>query len=266
MSEAFARAVAAGLTTRWLGRAHRHHPRTGSTNDDAIAWAAEAGDLGAGHGALVTADTQDAGRGRFGRTWHSPADAHVYASVVLRPEVADGRWAGLGLAVGVALRAGLSRWCSEIGLKWPNDLVIGERKLAGILCEARWIGAAPQIVVGFGINVRAAGWPEALRARAVTLEELGGDGIERAAVLVAVLEALEPVLDGFARDGFAAVRERYEAACVSLGRLVQVSLGDRGEAREVFAQAIDHDGALLVREGLGGGVRRVDAGELLGSG
>ena len=253
----FAAEVAAGLSTQWLGHSHLHHARIGSTNDDAAAWAQD----GAPHGALVTADAQDAGRGRFGRVWHSPAGAHVYASVVLRPEIAPNnevgrRWAGLGLAVGVGLREGLLQWWDGIGLKWPNDLVVGDRKLAGILCEARWIGSAPQIVVGFGINVKSVAWPEELRA--VALGDLGVD-VSPSAVLIAVLDALEPVLDAFATDGFAAVRERYEAACVSLGREVRVSRGD-GEGALVFAEALDPDGALLVRGE--GGLVRVDAGEL----
>lgn len=254
----FVAALGAGLGTRWLGRVHRHAARTGSTNDDAAAWAA----AGAPHGALVTADVQDAGRGRFGRPWHAPAGAHVMASVILRPDAADGRWAALGLAVGVALREGLSRWSSEIGLKWPNDLVIGERKLAGILCEARWIGAAPQIVVGFGINVRAHPWPEDLVDRAVALEEIVGASIDRAPVLAAVLDALEPVIEVFTIHGLAAVRARYESACVSLGRVVGVTDGRAGR-REVLAVAIDHDGALLVRQPDGAGeLRRIEAGEI----
>lgn len=254
--------VAAALGTRWLGRAHRHHAETGSTNDDAAAWAA----AGAPHGALVTADAQHAGRGRLGRAWHSPAGSHVYASVVLRPTTADARWSALGLAIGVGLRDGLRDGLLgaslEIGLKWPNDLLVGDRKLAGILCEARWIGGAPQIVVGFGINVRRQAWPAELRARAVTLEEMTGAAHRPAEVLVAVLEALEPVLDEFGARGFAGLRERYESACVSLGRVVRVSEAD-GRATEVFAAALDHDGALLVRDPGASRLRRVEAGELL---
>ncbi len=250
--------VAAALGTRWLGRAHRHHLETGSTNDDAAAWAA----AGAPHGALVTADAQQAGRGRLGRTWHSPAGSHVYASVVLRPPQADARWSALGLAVGVGLRDGLRGRGVDIGLKWPNDLQVGDRKLAGILCEARWIGGAPQIVVGFGINVRRQTWPAELQRRAVTLEEATGAEHRPLDVLVGVLDALEPVLDTFAVHGFAALRERYEAACVSLGRVVRVSEAD-GRVVEAFAAALDHDGALLVRDPGASRLRRVEAGELL---
>ncbi len=249
---AFAVDVAMGLSTQWLGHAHLHHASIGSTNDDAAAW----GEDGAPHGALVTADAQTSGRGRFGRAWHSPAGAHVYASVVLRPETADARWAALGLAVGVGLREGLSQWCDAIGLKWPNDLVVGDRKLAGILCEAKWGSGAPQIVVGFGINVRRVAWPEELRA--VSLGDLGAD-VSPSSVLVSVLNALEPVLDVFAKDGFAAVRSRYAAACVSLGRDVVVSRAG-GERATVFAEGLDQDGALLVRDG--GALVRVDGGEL----
>lgn len=250
--------VAAALGTRWLGRVHRHHTEIGSTNDDAAAWAT----AGAPHGALVTADAQHSGRGRLGRAWHSPPGSHVYASLVLRPATADARWSALGLAVGVGLREGLLGAGVDIGLKWPNDLLVGERKLAGILCEARWIGGAPQIVVGFGINVRRQAWPAELIRRAVSLDEATGAVRRPTDVLVAVLEALEPVLDEFGAHGFAGLRERYESACVSLGRVVRVSEADGG-ATEVFAAGLDHDGALLVRDAGGSRLRRVEAGELL---
>jgi BirA family biotin operon repressor/biotin-[acetyl-CoA-carboxylase] ligase len=243
------------LRTGWLGRLHEHHASIGSTNDRAMAWGE--------HGALVTADEQSQGRGRFGRPWHSPAGASLYASFVLRPGSADARWSALGLAVGVGLREGLARVCDEVVLSWPNDLLVGDRKLGGILCEARWLGNAPIFVVGFGINVAARAWPPELAPIATSLAEV----IDReppccAELLAIVLESLEPVLDAFARDGFAAVRERYEARCISLGRHVAVSEPGGAARRRVLAVAIDDDGALLVRAHAGAPLERVDAGPI----
>lgn len=241
------------LSTRWLGRTHEHHAVIGSTNDRAAAWGE--------HGALVTADAQSLGRGRFGRPWHSPAGANLYASFVLRPPRADARWSALGLAVGVGLREGLARYCDDVALSWPNDLHVAGKKLGGILCEARWLGNTPTFVVGFGINVHARAWPPELAEIAVSLAEATGRAAPaRAELLAGLLGALEPVLDAFAREGFAAVRERYEARCISLGQHVAVSEGDGSTRRRVLAVAIDDDGALLVRARSGAPLERIDAG------
>jgi BirA family biotin operon repressor/biotin-[acetyl-CoA-carboxylase] ligase len=243
------------LRTRWLGQRHEHHESLPSTNDRALAW------TDAPHGALVTADAQSHGRGRHGRSWHSPAGANLYASIVLRPTPQQARRPGLALAVGVGLHAGLSRTVAGLGLRWPNDVVVAQRKLAGILCEARWQGEAAHVVVGFGIDVLPQPWPPELAAIATTVAQHAERAVDRATVLVDVLEALEPCLDDFAAGGFAAVRERYEAACVSLGRPGWISDAD-GTRREVLPVGLDADGALLVR-GDHEGLLRIDAGELL---
>lgn len=255
------------LRTRWLGRAHEHHVELGSTNDRAAAWAKD----GAPDGALVTADSQTSGRGRLGRAWFSPRCASVYASIVVRPPEIDARWAALGLAVGVGLHAGLAAFIDGLALKWPNDVLHGGRKLAGILCESRVQGGAPklssrpsgpEIVVGFGINVYRVDRPAELAAIATSLEESGAVGLDRGDVLASVLTALEPVLDEFRTQGFAAVRERYEAACVSLGREVEVSDAHGGGRRRVFAERLDDDGALRVRPLAGGASERIEAGDV----
>ncbi|MEZ4379944.1 MAG: biotin--[acetyl-CoA-carboxylase] ligase [Nannocystaceae bacterium] len=272
-------ALAAALRTRALGRAHEHHAAIDSTNDRALAWAKE----GAPHGALVTADRQDAGRGRRGRSWASPATGDLYFSVVVRPSIASAaarvdptRWGAFGLAVGVALREGLlaaAPWLGELELKWPNDLLWRGRKLAGILCEARWSGDGLEaIVVGVGVNVGRRGFAEPELARRATslalarAEVTGGQNDapgERAELLAAVLGALEDVTAVFAADGFPALRERYEPHCRILGREVEIAeqAGVAGGTTRAVAVGLDDDGALLVASGRGGR-RRVEAGDV----
>ncbi len=140
---------AAALAARWGAPDCRLFPRRGSTLDALHALAA----AGAPAGTVVLAEEQLAGRGRDGRTWHSPPGG-VWLALLLRPARASGGVASLrvGLALADAVDALLGR--AEARLKWPNDLLLGDRKLAGILCEGRWHGEQPQwLAVGIGVNV-----------------------------------------------------------------------------------------------------------------
>lgn len=249
------------FATGWLGRPREHWAAIDSTNERALAWAR----AGAPHGALVTADAQTAGRGRLGRRWASESHEDLYVSMVLRP--GPGRAIGaLGLAVGVGLREGLARWLPQAQLKWPNDVLVGGRKLAGILCEARWVGPNPEVVAGFGVNVgRQFFKEEELAARATSLhQELGAAAPDRGEVLGRVLVTIEAALDEFfKKGGFAAIRERFEGHCALRGQRVLVELA-HGTGVKVPATALglDADGALLVAPEGGGETRRVESGDV----
>ena len=249
------------LSTAVLGQVREHHASLPSTNDRALAWARE----GAPHGAVVTADQQTAGRGRLGRRWASPGGSGLYASVVLRPAEYFGglgggagwspRWSALGLAVGLGVRMGVARWLPEVRLKWPNDLLVGRRKLAGVLCETRWQGATPDVVVGFGINVLQRDFPEELRATSVAIELSSETCPSRQEVLEAALLGLEGVLGRFFAGGFPAIRGQYEAHSAVMGQALTVG----GVASE--GVGFDDDGALRVRTS-GGPSWRVESGDV----
>ena len=252
--------MARRLSTAVLGQVREHHASLPSTNDRALAWARE----GAPHGALVTADEQTAGRGRLGRRWASPAGEGLYASVVLRPAevylngLAGGagwspRWSALGLAVGLGVHMGISRWVPETRLKWPNDLLVGRRKLAGVLCETRWQGATPDVVIGFGINVLQRGFSEDLNATSLALELPQEICPGRLEVLNAALVGLESVLGRFFAGGFPGIRGAYEAHSAVVGQALTVG----GVAAE--GVGFDDDGALRVRPPGGGASRRVES-------
>ena len=253
------------LTTRRLGRVHEHHPSLGSTNDRALAWLANAPD-----GALVSADQQTAGRGRLGRSWSSPAGRDLYASVILRPGVPAAGFGALALAVGVGLREGLlgvfGGALGELALKWPNDLLLGGRKLAGILCESRWRGREVEVVVGFGINVHRQldEFDPELRGSATSLAIVLGPELRRgrAIVLAGVLAGLERELERFFAAGFAGVRARYEPHCVVLGRAVEVEQPGGGRRVVAIAEGLDEDGALRVRPRSGGESFRVQSADV----
>lgn len=261
MSDDDLRGLGSWLRGRY-GRPHEHHERLGSTNDRALEWLRE----GAPHGAVVTADAQEAGRGRRGRTWFSPPGESLTVSLVLRPGPLrpPDRLGALGLAVGVGLREGLPALRRPVRLKWPNDLEVDGRKLGGILCEARWIGDAPEVVVGFGINVHTRAFPEPLQARATSLAvEQEGGAPGRAALLAELLLALEGAIEPFLREGFGAVRARYLPWCSVLGQVVEV--GDQltpATARRAVAERLDDDGALWVRPVDGGAAFQVASSDV----
>jgi BirA family biotin operon repressor/biotin-[acetyl-CoA-carboxylase] ligase len=255
------RSLRSHLRGATFGHAHEHHASIASTNDRAAAWARE----GAPHGAVVTADAQTAGRGRRGRPWYSPAGASIYASVVVRPGRAGPELGAIGLAVGLGLRDGLPALQRPVGLKWPNDLVVGDRKLCGILCESRWLDDVPELVVGFGINVHQREFPEPIAGIATSLALEAGTqrGPDRAALLADVLEATEAVVDRFVGGGFAAIREAYTACCTVLGRTIEIDVPTQAsQRRRVVAEDLDHDGALRVRPVEGGASFRVEAADV----
>jgi BirA family transcriptional regulator, biotin operon repressor / biotin---[acetyl-CoA-carboxylase] ligase len=255
------RGLASWLRGRY-GRSHEHHAELPSTNDRALEWLRE----GAPHGAVVTADAQQAGRGRRGRHWYSPPGQSLYVSLVLRPGPVrpPERLGALGLAVGVGLREGLPPLRHPVRLKWPNDLEVDGRKLGGILCESRWVGDTPEVVVGFGINVHGTAFPGALTHVATSLaahREGGAPG--RAELLAALLVGLEGAVEPFLRGGFGAVRARYLPSCVTLGR--EVDVGDHAApagARRGVAERLDEDGALWVRPHDGGPPVRVESSDV----
>lgn len=244
--------------TRWLGRPHEHFAELASTNDRALAWAR----AGAPHGAMVSADRQTAGRGRLGRTWASPAASDLYVSLILRPPQGPALGA-LALAVGAGLREGLARWAPQVALKWPNDVLLEGRKLAGVLCEARWVGDLPELVVGFGVNVGRTHFDPELAPTATSLALALPTAPPRAAVLSCLLAALEPIFSDFFAGGFAAVRARYEPHCVTIGARVSVEVpGGTGDRELALALALDPDGALRVAPLDGGPARRVESGDV----
>lgn len=219
---------------------------TGSTNADLVAAARG----GAAAGTVLVADHQTAGRGRLGRTWQAPPGSALLCSVLLRPEPGC-ILHGAVWAVALAARQAAGEVAGvEPDLKWPNDLLSGGRKLAGVLAEGVAAPDEPSrlaaAVVGIGLNV---GWPRPppeIAAGAVTLEELAGRPVDREALLRALLGALAPLLELWtgAPDQ---LRERYRSSLTTLGQRVRVTLADRdveGEAIDVTAE-----GALVVRVG-----------------
>ncbi len=218
----------------------------GSTND-VVSAAARAGEP---EGLVVIAESQTGGRGRLGREWVSPPRAGLTLSVLLRPAVPADRLSWLPLLVGAAAgRAVAERSGLDVRLKWPNDLIVEDRKLGGVLAEV--VGDA--VVVGIGLNVstRRDELPRAnatsVGAELATSGRVEGKAADRAPLLLALLRAIGPdYLDWVAANGASEdVGPRYRAICSSVGRRVVVSLPS-GESVTGDVLDVDELGRLVV--------------------
>jgi len=217
---------------------------TGSTNIDVAAAARD----GAPEGTIHTTDLQTAGRGRLDRAWESPAGSGVIVSVLLRPDsVPAARWVWLPLLVGLAVDATVHECGVESGLKWPNDVLVDGRKIAGILLERvdTPIGSAAIIGVGLNVSLRREELPVDT-ATSLVLE--GAIETDRTIVLRAFLRNLEALYRAWSAAGGdpgSGIRDSYVRRCVTLGTRVRVSLPDGGSL-EGQATGIDELGRLLV--------------------
>jgi BirA family transcriptional regulator, biotin operon repressor / biotin---[acetyl-CoA-carboxylase] ligase len=246
----------AQLHTRWLGRDLVCLGEIASTSDEVLTRArAEAR-----HGLVVIADAQTGGRGRQGRRWHSPAGEGLYLSALLRLDLAPAAAPPLTLAAGVGVCEALRELGAQATLKWPNDVEIGGKKVAGILTETMTQGARlDAIVLGVGVNLVAAAYPAELAARATSL---GAEGVtaDRVPVAAAILAGLERWIDRFVGEGMAPVAAVWRERAPLLGQRVRVQIDGRvieGTARDLAA-----DGAFLVDDDAGTR-HRVIAGEIL---
>jgi BirA family biotin operon repressor/biotin-[acetyl-CoA-carboxylase] ligase len=177
---------------------------------------------------VVVADVQTAGRGRRGRAWHAEAGTSLLASIVVRPRLAPWRLPTLSIAAAVAVAEAVARVTGvEARLKWPNDVVVGGRKLAGILLESR-SDPAPVVVIGVGVNLRQRAFPEPLASRATSVALEGGRALAPDVVLAAVLEDFDAVRTLLEAGAFDAVRARWLARADVLRRPVK---GARGSAQ-----------------------------------
>jgi BirA family biotin operon repressor/biotin-[acetyl-CoA-carboxylase] ligase len=245
------------LHTRWLGREFEGLPVCPSTSD----LLAERARAGAQAGLVIAADAQTDGRGRLGRTWHSPPGENLYVSLLLRPRRPAVEIPPLTLLAGAAVARAVAPLGVAPRLKWPNDVQLvdasgARRKLAGVLTEMVSAGTRVEhVVVGIGLNVNATAFPPELADRATSLRLALGRPMDRARVLAAVLDAFEPLYDEFEQRGpagavaafteFAALPQR----CRVDDRLQGVALG------------VDPDGALRLRDDAGQ-IHRVISGEV----
>lgn len=226
--------------------------RVDSTQASAFALAAG----GAEDGTVVVADYQAAGRGRRGRRWEAAPGQSLLCTILVRPRLAAGHWPAYSLATAVAVAESLARTAALAArLKWPNDVHVAGRKIAGILLESRIAGdaSAAVIAIGIGVNLAQRAFPAGLTARATSVVIEAGRVVPRDTMLAAVLSAFDEWRGRLEGEGMAPVRARWLALAETIGRRVSID-GVSGVAVD-----LDPDGALVLEDG--GRRHRVVAGE-----
>lgn len=233
-------------------------PSIDSTNT----YAKTLAEQGGAHGTVVLADSQTAGRGRLGRSFHSPAGLGLYMSMILRPKCKAADLMHLTCAAAVAACDAIEAVTGlRPGIKWTNDLVHDGRKLGGILTELAFRGEdIDYAVVGIGLNCLHApeDFPPELRGMATSLSMILDNPISKPALEAALIQALQTMAANLLTDR-SPMLERYQRDCVTLGKDIQVVQGE--SSYHATALAIDRDGGLVIRLS-DGSIQTVSSGEV----
>lgn len=218
---------------------------------------------GAPEGLCIVAREQSAGRGRLDRTWHSPKDAGLYFSVILRPTIALSSWPLLTLMTALAVSESLLKACGlRTDIKWPNDLYVQNRKICGILAETVETVAGPAAVIGIGVNLKAESFPTELRDQATSVEESTGSQTDPEVILKCLVRTIAERYELLQTVGGNehTIREWCAASSYAFDRRVRVSLN--AEEFEGTTRGLESDGALRV-ETSDTKVRIIRAGDVM---
>ncbi|MCA9773377.1 MAG: biotin--[acetyl-CoA-carboxylase] ligase [Myxococcales bacterium] len=234
-------------TMNAIGGTIHYFPELDSTNTRARELARE----GAPDGTCVIADRQTQGRGRLGRTWISPPGVNLYLSVILRPALAPIEAPTITLATAVALADAVeaATGCTP-EIKWPNDILLGRKKAAGVLTELE----AEQdrvhfVIVGIGVNVGQVEFAEDIRSFATSLRLAAGREVSRTRFAASLLDAMERRVGSLLTEGFAPIREAWSARAAYRGERVRVALGDTTVTGVL--RGIDERGQLVLEDAEG---------------
>lgn len=252
--------VQQSLSTNGFGNPLHYFHEINSTNTHLR----ELAESGAPQGTVVVAETQTQGRGRLGRRWESPGFANLYLSILLRPKLSPAHAAQITLVAAVALADVVDTYVpGRAAIKWPNDILVGGKKLAGILTEASCDAErAHYVILGIGVNLNypVAAMPEEIRGRATSLLEVTGAAVSRESFLLRLIQGVERCYGELEQAGFDALAPRWESYFAWRGKRVRVELLD--QVTTGTAQGIDRDGALIVMDD-GGIAQRIVAGDVI---
>lgn len=243
-------AIRSTLATKALGQTLYLYQDLPSTNREASSLAQQ----GAAHGTLVVAEQQSGGYGRHGRAWFSPSGVNVYCSILVRGKsqtIPLAQWLSwIPLVTSLAVTEATHEVAAvSLALKWPNDLLLQDRKVGGILCESTLTsdnGAIVVIGIGLNVNVPLLSFPQDLRPIAASLIEAAPHPIDRNRLIAQLLWELEQCLDELQSYGSTRLRQAYMARCATLGRQVKVLFANDQQIRGT-AETLSAQGALQVR-------------------
>jgi BirA family biotin operon repressor/biotin-[acetyl-CoA-carboxylase] ligase len=228
-----------------IGRDIRVFEETNSTNDVAEKLARD----GVKEGVVVFAESQTRGRGRLGRKWLSPPRKGLWFSVLLRPDLRPQAATQLTVVAATALLRAIREQTGLIPeIKWPNDILIGGRKVAGVLTElSAELDHVKHLILGIGVDVNliVSEFPADLRKLATSLKIEAGRHIQRASLAAAILRELDRDYERIRAHRFQEIADEWEQHCATLGRRVSIQIGER--ILQGHAEALDEDGALLLR-------------------
>ena len=247
------------LTTKWMGKTIHYFRSIDSTNSKAYQLALE----GAEEGEVVIAESQVKGRGRLGRHWFSPSFLNLYLSVILRPQIPPHQASLITLMAAVATANAIEKYSGLLPLiKWPNDILIRDRKVAGLLNEIHSeMDRIHFVILGIGVNLNMDGkmFSKEIRGVATSLKREMGQTISRKAFLQSLLEELESWYEIFLKEGGAPVLKAWRDRAKIEGKRVRVT--SFGETLSGVAVDIDSDGAMIL-ETKDGKRKRIVAGDV----
>ncbi|MGN0315997.1 MAG: biotin--[acetyl-CoA-carboxylase] ligase [Fusicatenibacter sp.] len=246
------------MSTNSIGRCVYYKKEIDSTNT----WAKRLAEEGVPDGTLVVADTQNAGKGRRGRSWNSPEGTSISMTLLLYPDLEPAKAPMLTIVMGLSVVQGIRNALGvDTKIKWPNDAVLNGRKLCGILTEmSAQIDFINYVVIGTGINVNQEEFPEEIRDIATSLLIETGRRVNRAGIIAAVMEAFEKNYEAFKKTGdLSAMQKDYEEVLVNKNQQVRVL--DPKEPFEGVALGITATGELRVQKE-DGTIREIHSGEV----
>lgn len=225
-----------------IGCTIRRFERCESTSDEAAKWARDKYDP-APHGGVIVAEMQTAGRGRLGREWHSPPGQNLYFSCILRPSLPLHKVPPITLCAGLAVCELVNSLGINASIKWPNDVLVGNKKLAGVLTEmSTQAQRLEAVIVGVGLNVNELDFPPALCATSLRAES--GVAHDRSLVLGTLLRHMDTWVERYCSGGVAALSQSFAQHSMLTGKVVRAQVGGAIVLGHVASLA--DDGSLVI--------------------